>query len=138
MNDFRLESSKLTSDFIKISNSLFENSSQEMKNAFKELNHQFLSHEEACISFQIKATSDNEIKEGLFSLFKKKKVQTSNKIFVDAFDVLSSKIQEISSEWYDQLDAPTAEMITYDYILNFIETNRKNAGLYKNKITKKT
>ena len=136
LNEFKEESTKLASDFIKISNSLLEDSSQDLKNAFAVLQEKFLSQEESCIAYHIKTTSDLANNEGIFSLFKKTKTQTSNKVYVDAFDDLSGFIQEISTEWYNELDAPTTEMISYDYIIDFIEKNQEKANFYKNRITK--
>lgn len=136
LNEFRTESGQLSSDFVQATNNLFDFSSLDLKKAFDHLNQRFLHHEEACIAYHIKATSDIESNEGIFSLFKKKKTQVSNKIYVEAFDDLTSLIQGISSEWYDTLDAPTSDMISYDYIIKFIEENREIASTYKKEITK--
>lgn len=134
---FRTESNILSGDFVKVSNLLFKSCSYDLKNSFAELNDQFTFHLEASIAYNIKESSDSEKKEGGFSLFKKKKKQASNKIYIEAFDNLSTSIQEISPEWYEELDAPTAEMITYDYIVNFIEANQKKSQVFESEITKK-
>jgi len=136
LNEFKQEIGNLLDDFKSATKALFDDSTQELSNTFSSLENKFDSHEEACIAYQIKSTSEAGSKEGLFSIFKKKKTQTSNQIYVDAFDELSSLIQSISQEWYDELDAPTAEMINYDYIQNFINSNRTKASAYKAKINK--
>ncbi len=136
LNEFKLEIEQLVIDFKSATKALLDDSTQELSKTFSNLDAKFDSHEEACIAYQIKSTSESEGKEGLFSIFKKKKTSTSNQVYVDAFDELSSLIQSISQEWYDVLDAPTAEMINYDYILNFINTNRQKSNGYKVKINK--
>ncbi len=136
LNLLKEESALLVKDFNSVTNVLLESSTQELTNTFANLEDRFLIHEEACIAFQIKSSTKANGKEGMFSIFKKKKTHISNKIYTDAFDELSGLIQAISQEWFDELDAPTTESITYDYISNFIKTNREKTIEFKEKIHK--
>ena len=136
LTEFKQESDQLVYDFLSVTNDLEKNSIKELNQTFIDLDNKFHDHEESCIAFQIKSKADTIPKEGMFSVFKKKKTQASNKIYLDAFDELSGMIQTVSKDWYDELDAPTSEMITYDYILNFIQANREKASDYKKKINK--
>ena len=45
-------------------------------------------------------------------------------------------IQNISQEWFNELDAATTESIDYQYIIDFIKTNRDKAILHNEKIHK--
>jgi len=130
---FKAESAKLCKDFAIATKELINSSSKAMAHTISSLEEKFLQHEEACIAYHIKSSDEHLPTEGKFSLFKKKKTQLTNKIYVDAFDELSGMIQTISQEWYDALDAPTSEMITYDYIIDFIENNRAKTSNYQAK-----
>jgi len=136
LSEFQKESVQLVYDFLSVTNDLENNSIKELNQTFKDLENKFHEHEESCIAFQIKSTADITTNEGIFSVFKKKKPQASNKIYVDAFDELSGIIQSLSKKWYDALEAPTSEMITYEYILKFIQENRDKAIEYKKEINK--
>ena len=131
---FKKESLALSNEFIELSNQLLQNSSKDLKHAFSILEEKFTAHENACIAYQIKSTDEGTANDGLFSMFKKKKNQSSNKIYIDAFDELSGRIKDLSQPWFDELDAPTSEMITYEYILNFIDQNRDKISAYKEKM----
>lgn len=136
LSQFRADSTALAKDFIETSNQLIESSSKDVLKVFTQLEQKFVSHEESCIAYHVKTENEEVSREGMFSLFKKKKTSSGNKIYIDAFDDLSGLIQSISSEWYEELEAPTSEMIDYEYIINFIEQNRSKSAGYKKDITK--
>lgn len=136
LDEFRKKSNQLQKDFVSIHNSLSNDTSEDLNATFETLESKFQSHEEAAIAYQIKSEMDKTDKEGMFSMFKKKKQQVTNKIYVDAFDDLSGLIQSISQKWYNELDAPKTEMITYEYIIDFINKNKSKSGNYRREISK--
>jgi len=135
LQDFKTETTLLVQDFMHTSQNLVKQATKELNRSFEKLEVQFSQHEEACIAYQIKNTYDRPAKEGVLSIFQKKRGQDSNKIYVEAFDVLSGMIQDISQSWYDELEAPTTEMITYDYIIDFIAKNREKAAYHQEKLS---
>jgi len=136
VNKFKNQSNQLHMDFVSLHNILSNNTSKELNVTFESLENKFQLHEEAAIAYCIKSEVDKDIKEGMFSMFKKKKQQVTNKIYVVAFDDLSGLIQTISQKWYNELDAPTSEMITYEYIIDFIKKNKDKSNGYRNEISK--
>ena len=136
LNDFKVESNQLFEDFVALQNNLTDNTAKELNVTFETLERKFQLHEEAAIAYRIKSEVSNNVREGVFSMFKKKKQQVTNKIYVEAFDDLSTLIQSISQKWYNELDAPTTEMITYEYIIEFIEKNKAKSNDFKSEISK--
>lgn len=135
LNEFKVESTDLVNDFIKVTNKLLAASTKELNKTFEALDQMFMDHEEACISYHIKSATESDTNEGMFSIFKKK-AQATNKIYTEAFDELSGMIQNISQEWYHDLDAPTTEMITYEYIIKFITDSREKSTQYRKALNK--
>jgi hypothetical protein len=137
LQSFKTESTLLLKDFKATINLLQKDANRKTSETFAELENKFLSHEEACIIHGINKSSQADSIEGILSIFKKRDTQSANKVYIAAFDELSALIKNISQEWYDELDAPTAAMITYDYILEFIKTNRAKVAHYEENIHKK-
>ncbi|MEM9548885.1 MAG: hypothetical protein AAGA77_23065 [Bacteroidota bacterium] len=136
LKSFQEESAQLMQAFKNTAQTLIDESTYELDNTFDRLQQRFTSNEEASIAYHIKKNSEVATKDGMLSIFKKKKAHSNNKVYIDAFDELSSLIQSISEEWYAELEAPTSEMITYDYIQNFIDVQRQKANDYKVSIRK--
>ncbi|MDF1697432.1 MAG: hypothetical protein P1U56_16435 [Saprospiraceae bacterium] len=135
LSELRNECDQLSIDFIQTINDLRAQISLDQLQDFQSLENRFEFHESACLAYHIKVEHQVEEREGKFSLFKKKKAKPTNKTYVEAFDELSEQIQKISQKWYDELDAPTTEMITFDFIQSFISKNSDRSIHYKKEVT---
>lgn len=127
---FAEESTKLVQSYNSGIKNLRQASTRELDQKFVNLYSRFTHHEEACIAYHIKSQNAVDSKEGMFGIFKKKNDKIANKIYVEAFDELSGLIQSVSDQWYDELESPTTEMITYDFITKFISDQKAKARLH--------
>lgn len=133
LSRYKERANRLSIAFQETFKDLRKQASSSLYDATKNLANRLIIREESCISFFIN-TKYASTEDSKFSLFGKKQKTASNKIYVEAFDELSTLIKEVSSEWYAAIDAPTTEEIDYEYISKFISNTKEALPVYKSQI----
>jgi len=128
------ESKELVSAYTITLAALQQDAASDITNNISQLLTTIKTNQQECTSYHINETYKKPTSGNKFSLFSKKEKVSSNAIFVSSFDAVSKLINDISSDWYEDLPAPQTEEINYNYISKFLSKCLEDAPHYTQKI----
>jgi len=134
LNQLITESKSIETGYKNEYANLSSEATKEMNNELDALQKSIELHQRECTSYHINSIYKVPKTESKFSIFNKKQQLNTNDVYIKSFDDISGIIKKLSSEWYDSLPAPTDSEISFDYIIQFINSIKEAAPQYQERL----